>query len=120
MNSGSLKDSVSSRVYNLSIYFKCILVLTSVSFSIKILLERGVYVICWFVLWFAQMHGERLVLVVRIIVRVILQKYMDFLEKKCVSMIGNFEYLLALLGLLISNFGKFSKYIFYEEILCLR
>ena len=33
MNSGSLKISVSSRMYNLSIYFDCILVLTRVSYS---------------------------------------------------------------------------------------
>ena len=33
MNSGSLKISVSSRMYNLSIYFYCILVLTRISYS---------------------------------------------------------------------------------------
>ena len=33
MNSGSLKISVSSRMYNLSIYFHCILVLTRISYS---------------------------------------------------------------------------------------
>ena len=33
MNSGSLKISVSSRMYNLSIYFACILVLTRISYS---------------------------------------------------------------------------------------
>ena len=38
MSSGSLKISVSSWMYNLSIYFKCILVLTNVSYSVKILL----------------------------------------------------------------------------------
>ena len=38
MNSGSLKISVSSCMYNLLIYFKCILVLTIVSYSVKILL----------------------------------------------------------------------------------
>ena len=34
MNSGSLKISVSSRMYNLSIYFDCTLVLTRISYSI--------------------------------------------------------------------------------------
>ena len=34
MNSGSLKISVSSWVYNLSIYFKCNLNLTNMSYSI--------------------------------------------------------------------------------------
>ena len=34
MNSGSLKFSVSSWVYNLSIYFKCILIMTKMSYSI--------------------------------------------------------------------------------------
>ena len=33
MNSGSLKISVSSRMYNLSIYFDCFLVLTRISYS---------------------------------------------------------------------------------------
>ena len=33
MNSGSLKISVSSRMYNLSIYFDCILALTRISYS---------------------------------------------------------------------------------------
>ena len=47
-----------------------------------------------------KVRGERLVLVVRIIVRVFLQKYMDCLEKKCVLMIGNFEYFLASLEVL--------------------
>ena len=38
MNSGSLKISISSWMCNLSIYFKCILVLTNMSHSIEILL----------------------------------------------------------------------------------
>ena len=38
LNSGSLKISVSSWMYNLSIYFECVLVLTYVSHSVKILL----------------------------------------------------------------------------------
>ena len=38
MNSGGLKVSVSSWMYDLSIYFKCILVLTNKFYSIKILL----------------------------------------------------------------------------------
>ena len=33
MNSGSLKMFISSRMYNLSIYFCCVLVLTKVSYS---------------------------------------------------------------------------------------
>ena len=33
MNSGSLKISISSRMYNLSIDFCCVLVLTKVSYS---------------------------------------------------------------------------------------
>ena len=41
MNSGSLKVSVSSRMYELSFYFKCILILANMSYSIKILLKRG-------------------------------------------------------------------------------
>ena len=36
MNSGSLKISVSSRMYNLSIYFDCILVLTVVFYLILV------------------------------------------------------------------------------------
>ena len=40
MSSGSLKISVSSRVYNLSVCFKCILILAYVSYSIKVLMER--------------------------------------------------------------------------------
>ena len=45
------------------------------------------------------MLGERLVLVVRLVVRVFLQMYMGCLEKRCVLMIGDylFEYLLVLL-----------------------
>ena len=33
MNSGSLKISISSRMYNLSIYFDCVWVLTRMSYS---------------------------------------------------------------------------------------
>ena len=33
MNSGSLRIFVSSRMYNLSIYFYCILVLTKIAYS---------------------------------------------------------------------------------------
>ena len=70
--------------------------------------------------------GELLVLVVRTIVRVFLQMYMDCLEKRRVLMIGGclFDYLLVLMeilgmlvvetgvGLLISNFGKNFKIIY--------
>ena len=38
MNSGSLKMSVLSWMYDLSIYFKYILILTNMSYSIQILL----------------------------------------------------------------------------------
>ena len=38
MSSGSLKTSVPSWMYDLSIYFKCVVILANMSFSIKILL----------------------------------------------------------------------------------
>ena len=38
MNSGGLKTSVSSWMYNLSIYFKCVFISTNMSYSIEILL----------------------------------------------------------------------------------
>ena len=41
LNSGVLQISISSWMDNLSVYFECVLVLTLVSCSIKILLERG-------------------------------------------------------------------------------
>ena len=41
MNSECLEISISSWMYNLSIYFECVLILINVSYSIKILLERG-------------------------------------------------------------------------------
>ena len=49
-----------------------------------------------------NVRGEQLVLVVQIIVRVFLQKYMDCLENKCVLMIAGclFDYLLALIEVL--------------------
>ena len=53
LNSGSLQISIPSWMYNLSVYFERVLILTLVSCYIKILLERGVYIIYWFVLWFA-------------------------------------------------------------------
>ena len=37
MNSGGLKISISSRMYNLSIYLNCILILTNMSYSIEVL-----------------------------------------------------------------------------------
>ena len=48
------------------------------------------------------MLGELLVLVVRTIVSVFLQMFMDCLEKRCVLMIGSylFDYLLVLLEVL--------------------
>ena len=42
MNSGSLKISISSWVYDLSIYFKCVSILAYVSYSIRILLQGGI------------------------------------------------------------------------------
>ena len=53
MNSGSCKISISSCMYDLSIYRGCVLVLTWVSCSIKVLLKGRVIIIRWFVLWFA-------------------------------------------------------------------
>ena len=38
LNSGSLKISLSSRMYNLSVYFECVLVLAYVSYSVQVLL----------------------------------------------------------------------------------
>ena len=102
MNSGSLKISVSSRMYNLSIYFICILVLTYVSYSSKILLERGVGYMLYVGFYCDSLKGawrttgsngsdNRACLS---------PKDMDCLEKKCALMIGVFEYLLALLEVL--------------------
>ena len=54
MKSGSLKHFISSWMYDLSFYFECVPILANMSDSIKILLEREVNAICWFVLWFAQ------------------------------------------------------------------
>ena len=56
------------------------------------------------------MLGDLLVLVVRTIVSVFLQKYMDCLEKICVLMIGGylFDYLLVsleVLGMLLVGTG---------------
>ena len=53
LNSGGLQISVLSWMYNLSVYFERVLILTLVSGSIKILLVRGVCFIYWFVFWFA-------------------------------------------------------------------
>ena len=53
LNSGVLQISIPSWMNNLSVYFECVLVLTLMSCPIRILLEKGVYVIYWFVLWFA-------------------------------------------------------------------
>ena len=62
MNSGSLK--VSSRMFDLSIYFKCILILANMSYSIKILLWG---VICYKfvrIVVGSKLCGEQLVLIV--------------------------------------------------------
>ena len=53
MNSGSCKISITFWMYDLSISCGCILVLTRMSCSFKILLERRLYIVYWFVLWFA-------------------------------------------------------------------
>ena len=42
MSSGGLKISISSRVYNLSMYLRCILILAIVSDSIEVLLQGGI------------------------------------------------------------------------------
>ena len=42
MTSVGLKISILSRMYNLSMYFKCILFLTNKSDSIEILLQGGI------------------------------------------------------------------------------
>ena len=42
MSSGGLKISISSWVYDLSIYFKSILILACMSYSVKVLLQGGV------------------------------------------------------------------------------
>ena len=79
----------------------------------------------------SKVRGEKRVLMVRLIVRVFLQKYMDCLEKNCVSLIGDFVYLLALweihgmlsvatgVGVVDQLFWKIFKVDFYDEILCL-
>ena len=54
MNSGCCKISISSWMDYLSIFRRClILVLTWMSWSIKVSLERKIDVVCWFVLRFA-------------------------------------------------------------------
>ena len=77
-------------MYNLVIYFKCVLVLTYVSYSKSC--WRGV--ICYMLIRYlvlSKIRGEQLVLMVRILVLVFLQMFMGCLEKKCVLMIGDFE-----------------------------
>ena len=54
LNSGVLKIYISSWMYNLSVYFERVLILTLVFCYINILLEREVYIIYWFVMWFAK------------------------------------------------------------------
>ena len=53
LNSGGLQISISSWMNNLSVYFELVLVLTLVSCSFKILLERGIYIIYCFEFWFS-------------------------------------------------------------------
>ena len=77
MNSGSCE----MWLYDLSIYCGCILVLTSMSFSIKFfdIMVRIVVRLGF--------HGDLQVLKILIIVNVFPQMYMDFLEMKYVLMI---------------------------------
>ena len=95
MKSGSLKISL-----DLSFYFECVLILANMSYSIKILLERG------YMLYVGSYCGS-----LKVAWRTtgskgsdncacLLQRYMDCLEKKRVLMIGGFGYLLVLLDLL--------------------
>ena len=48
MNSGGLKISISSWMYNLSMYLRSILILANMSNSVEVLLQFGVLVVCWF------------------------------------------------------------------------
>ena len=57
MNSGGCKISISSWMYDLSIYCGCNLVLTWVSCSIKVFLKVGVYVICWYIIQTSFPHS---------------------------------------------------------------
>ena len=86
MNSGGLKISISSWMYNMSIYFNCILVLTNVSYSINSCGNAGykLYV------GSLRVHVAELVLMVQISERVVLQKCMGYLGKKFVWMFGGF------------------------------
>ena len=86
-------------MYNLSVYFERVLILTLLTCSFKILLERGCILPNVRIVVCLEMLVELLVLVNRTIVRVFLQMYMDCLEKKCVLMIGDclFDFLLVLL-----------------------
>ena len=87
MNSRGLKTSVLSWMYNLSIYFDCILVLTNVFLFCSIL------VVIWgtnYLLVHLEVPVAELVLMVRISKRVVLQKCMDYLEKNFVWMFGGF------------------------------
>ena len=87
MNSGGLKISISSWMYNLSIYFESFLNLAQVSCSVSVLLQRGKYYRLARIMVHLDVLGELLILVVLTIVRVFLQMYMGCLEKKCVLMI---------------------------------
>ena len=89
MNSGGLKISISSRMYNLSMYLRCILILANMSDSIEVLLQGGI----GYMLVHLKMLVDELVLVVLIRVRVFLQRCMDCLEKKCVLMVRDCLYL---------------------------
>ena len=79
MNSGSLKISVSSRMYNLSIYFDCILVLTFLFYLILVVVLGISYMLVRL-----EVLVVELVLVVLINERVVLQKCMGYLERKFV------------------------------------
>ena len=62
----------------------------------------GIYYILIGILVRLKMRGELMVIVVRRVVRVFLQQFMDCLEKRCVLMIGGclFDYLLVLMEIL--------------------
>ena len=113
---------------SLSVYFECVLVLTLVSCSIKILLESGVlYYILVRIVVRSVILGGLLALVVLTTVRVFLLMCMKCFEKRCLLMIEG--YLLVLLedlgtllvgtdvGVLDKQFWKFLEKLFiYAEI----
>ena len=86
MNSRGLKTSISSEMYNLSIYFDYILVLTNVLFNLSLVVMWGTN----YMLVHLGVPVAELALMVRISERVVLQKCMGYLERKLVWMFGGF------------------------------